>query len=280
MIFKLALLSAVGVALCNGTAAVLEKISADKHARVKSLPISLLAKLVSDWPYLVGILLDLVAWPLTLIAVHTLPLYVVQPIVALSVVVTFMIEKVILRRTIPLKHLISISVILLGLVLLSLNASTEKAHPVSSLIKWLIVFAPLALAGLGSVFAKSMSNYSSALLAAIGGIAFGGTAITGRMLVLSHPYIHVLISPILWSLVAYGLVGILAFTVALQRHHASIVNTTMVAFETVMPIIIGITLLGDSPKNNQWPLVIFSIILTLSGTLIISLSAKDKTINA
>jgi drug/metabolite transporter (DMT)-like permease len=270
MIFKLALLAAVGVALCNGIAAELEKNSADKHSQVIALKLSFLARLMRDWPYLLGLLLDILAWPLTLVAVHTLPLFVVQPIVAFSVVVTVLIDKVVLHRSIGVRMLTAMGIIFFGLILLSLTAQPQKAHAVSQITKWVIVFSPIILALLGSILIKT-KRYSTAILASISGLAFGGTAVTGRMLVLAHPYWHLLYSPVLWSLFAYGLVGILTFTVALQRHHASVINATMVAFETIAPISIGIALLGDRPRQGQWILVISGLALAVIGTLMVSL---------
>ncbi len=270
MVFRLALLAAVGVALCNGIAAELEKNSADKHARVITLKFSFLTSLVRDWPYLLGLLLDFTAWPLTLVAVHELPLFVVQPIVAFSVVVTAVIDKFILRRTLSARSLVAMGIIFFGLIMLSLTAQPEKAQAVGQIVKWIIVFFPLLLALIASMSIKT-KKYSAAILAAISGLAFGGTAITGRMLVISHPYWQILYSPLLWSLFAYGLVGILTFTIALQRHQASVINATMVAFETLIPIWVGITLLGDRPRQGQWFLVIFGVALALAGTIMISL---------
>ena len=275
MIFKLALLAAVGVAISNGTAAVLEKISADKHLVAKSLNVTLFSKLLSDWPYVAGLILDILAWPLTLVAVHTLPLFVVQPIIAFSVVVTLIIDRIILRKRLSKRALIAILIIFVGLISLSFSASAQKAHPVGLMAKWIIIFTPLLLAALSTLFVR-LKRHSAPLLAALGGLAFGGTAITGRMLVFTHPYWHVLYSPLLWSLFAYGLIGILVFTLALQRHHASVVNATMVAFETIAPITVGILLLGDRPKNDQWFLVSFGVILALIGTILISFVASNS----
>ena len=278
MIFKLALLAAVGVAICNGTAAVLEKISADKQAQAKTLRLTLLARLLGDWPYLLGLILDIVAWPLTLVAVHALPLFVVQPIVALSVVVTLIIDKLVLHKTLSKQTLGAILIIFVGLSVLSVSASTQKAHVVSQLVKWLIVFAPILLAAAGAWFVR-LKQHASVLLAGLSGLAFGGTSITGRMLVFTHPFWHVLVNPLLWSLFAYGLIGILVFTLALQRHHASIVNATMVAFETLAPITIGIILLGDRPRHGDWLLVVFGVALALLGTLLISIgSSQTKSV--
>src|ERR1039458_1431227 len=58
MPFRLALIAAFGCSLCIGVAAVLEKVSADREARVSSLQIGLLLRLLDDWPYVLGLALD------------------------------------------------------------------------------------------------------------------------------------------------------------------------------------------------------------------------------
>lgn len=276
MLFGLALVSAFGVALANGIAAVLEKTSADKQSKQKSLKVGFLWKLFADWPYLIGLFLDIIAWILTLVAVHTLPLFIVQPIVAFSVVVTALIDKLILHRNIGRTASFAILIILAGVSMLAVTASPEKALPVSSAVKWSIVAAPLLLAALGSLFARSTKTLPTAALAAVGGTAFGGTAVAGRMLVVIHPYWHILANPLLWALAAYGLTGILCFTVALQRHHASVINSAMVSFETLVPVFVGIAFLGDRPGRGQWWLVAAGIALAFAGTLIVSLKAESE----
>ncbi len=272
MIFWLALAAAFGCAVCNGVAAVLQKTSADKETRATSINVGLLWRLIQDWPYIVGLVLDGLAWILTLVAVHTLPLFVVQPIIAFSVVVTALIDRFVLQRRLGSRANIAMLCIFAGLALLALTAAPERAKAVNDIVRWAIMLAPLPLVLAGSVFAKTQKPYATIVLGIISGVAFGGTAIVGRMLSFPQPYWHLLLNPLLWALLAYGLVGILLFTIALQRHHASVVNAAMIAFETLAPISVGILLLGDTPKNGSWGYVIAGASLAFVGTTIISVT--------
>lgn len=276
MHLKLALFSAFGVAIFNGTAAVLEKITADKQKRANNLRFSFLFRLFSDWPFIIGITLDAFAWVMTLIAVHTLPLFVAQPIFAFGVVVTVLVELFLLHKHFKWHFFLSIGIIFLGLVLVASTATPEKAYVVDGAFKWAIWFSPALLALLSSFTAKYHTRLANISLGALSGIAFGGTSITGRMLVFSHPYWHIFAEPTFWSLAAYGVVGLLTFTVALQRHNASIINAASVTFDTLFPLFIGVFFLGDQPRNHEWLQVGIGITLALIGSVIISLSSETN----
>lgn len=272
MYFKLALLAAFGVALSNGVAAVLEKISADKHKKVSNIRLTLLLHLIQDWPYAIGILLDIIAWALTLIAVHTLPLFVVQPIVAFSVVVTVAVEVLLMHRNLRTKVLLAIALIVTGLALLATTAAAEKATTVSLSFKLIVLLMPIVLAIIVSALARLNSQAANISLGVLSGISFGATAITGRMLDFTHPYWHIILNPLLWALAAYGIIGLLAFTIALQRHTASIVAAASITADTLFPLLIGIFFLGDQPRQGTWLEVAIGVALTLLGAVIISLS--------
>jgi len=115
-------------------------------------------------------------------------------------------------------------------------------------------------------------------LGVLDGVAFGGTAIAGRMLVVPHPFWQILLSPLLWSMAAYGLVGLLLFTIALQRSHASIVGAATTAAQSVVPIVIGIAFLGDSPRNGAWGLAASGMVLALAGTLAIAITKVEPSL--
>lgn len=264
------------MAILNGIAAVLEKVTADKQQKARKLRLNYWFRMFADWPYILGFVLDIGAWILTLIAVHTLPLFVVQPIVAFGVVVTVIVEFLWMHRKIGPKIAGSIALIFIGIALIALTATPETAIAVRGVVEWIILLIPAALAVAGSITARYDNRGANTLLGALSGISFGGTAITGRMLNLSGPYWHVLYSPIFWSLAAYGVIGILMFTVALQRHNASIVNAASVMFDTIFPLLIGVFFLGDKPRNGDWTIVAFGVTLAVVGAITISLSDQPK----
>ncbi|HXZ99646.1 MAG TPA: hypothetical protein VEK76_04780 [Candidatus Binatia bacterium] len=271
MPFGLALAAAFGCSLSIGVAAVLEKASADREERASSLRIGLLLRLLDDWPYLVGLALDGLSFLLTVIAVQNLPLFIVEPIIAVNVVITAVIERFCLGRRLSRLAWAAIAGILAGLLLLSVAAAPERARIAITPVLWTVIVMPVGIAALGALIVARSQHAATIALGALDGVAFGGTAIAGRMLALPHPYWLLLTSPLLWSMLAYGLVGLLIFTMALQRSHASIVAASTTGAQTIVPILVGIVFLGDTPRNNAWALAVAGMVLTLAGTLMIAL---------
>ncbi|MGH3498910.1 MAG: hypothetical protein ACRDP1_15730 [Nocardioidaceae bacterium] len=271
----LPLLAAFGCALCNGVAAVLQKVSADREAPVTTLRNMFLWRLLHHWPYLTGIALDTAGWVLTLVAVHSLPLFVVQPIIAFGVVVTLVTEWVVFHRRLGLRTVAAIALIAVGLGLLTSGATVQTASRIHGVLLACVVLTPLLLGTAAAGFTAGHGRSATAGLAAIAGLAFGGTAVAGRLLRFPTPYWHILFNPLAWALLGYGLVGIAAFTIALQRHRASVVNASLISFETLAPIAFGITFLGDRPKTGSSGLVILGAAIAVTGTVVIAASRRD-----
>jgi hypothetical protein len=139
-------------------------------------------------------------------------------------------------------------------------------------VRWAVILLPLGVAGIGAIVATRNHHSATIALGALDGIAFGGTAIAGRMLVVPHPFWQILLSPLLWSMAAYGLVGLLLFTIALQRSHASVVAAATTAAQSAVPIVIGIAFLGDTPRDGAWGLAAVGMVMALAGTLAIAIA--------
>jgi drug/metabolite transporter (DMT)-like permease len=272
MPFGLALMAAFGCSLCIGVAAVLEKVSADREARVSSLQIGLLLRLLDDWPYLIGLALDGASFLLTVVAVQNLPLFVAEPAIALNVVITALLERFLFQRRLRGVAWVAIAGILVGLTLLALSGGPERARTAAAAVHWAVILLPLGVAGAGAVMATRNRHGATVALGVLDGVAFGGTAVAGRMLVVPHPFWQLLLSPLLWSMLAYGLVGLLLFTIALQRSHASVIGASTTAAQSIVPIVVGIAFLGDSPRNGAWAVAVAGMVLTLAGTLAIALT--------
>jgi drug/metabolite transporter (DMT)-like permease len=272
MPFGLALLAAFGCSLTSGVAAVLQKVSADREERATSLRIRLLWRLLDDWPYLLGLGLDGGSFLLTIVAVQNLPLFVAEPIIAVNVVITALIERLMFQRRLRVVAWVAIAGILVGLSLLALSGSPERARTAAAAVRWAVIVLPLGVAAMGSIVATRSHHSATIALGVLDGVAFGGTAIAGRMLVVPHRFWQILLSPLLWSMVAYGLVGLLLYTIALQRSHASIVGAATTAAQSVVPIVVGIAFLGDSPRDGAWGLAAVGMVLALAGTLAIAMT--------
>ncbi|MDB5176239.1 MAG: hypothetical protein JWM81_1097 [Candidatus Saccharibacteria bacterium] len=272
--YLIPVLAAFACALCNGVAAVLQKMSADKEKNGHSLDVRLLWRLLQDRPYIIGTTLDLLGWLLTLVAVQHLPLFLVEAIIASNIIVTALIERLYRRIVITSKSYVAIVSILVGLTLLAVASLPGKAEPVSTLLRWMVVLTPIPVALLGYVLARRRSYKTALGLAALGGLAYGTTSVMGRILTITHPFWHIIYNPLMVGIIVSGALGILLFSIALQRAQATTVNATMTSSQIVIPAIIGITFLGDTARSGLWYLVIIGTLLALGG--VISLAKNPK----
>jgi len=278
MVLILVILAAALSAFFNGSAVILEKIGVDQQAKIKSAHPNILWQLRSNIPYIVGLVLDFFSWLLALYAVQRLPLFVVQPIIACSVIFTVLIEHYLFKKRLSLKFGLYLITIVLGLIMIALVAEPEKAIFIQHSLRWVIILSPILLTIIGLYFAKIQKQYAAFFLAGITGLAFGGIAIAGRALVFHHNLINLFFHPLIWAIIGYGLLGILFLTIALQRASASAINATVIVCETIIPIIFGLVFFGDHPKHHLWYVVILGIILTISGTILITLKSSDNEV--
>lgn len=279
---ELAFGAAVGCAVCNAAAAILQKVSSNKVTTLKSYNVGIFLHLLKQLPYIAGILFDLLAGLLTLVAVKTLPLFVVQSVIASCVVMTAILEHVFLKRQLKLQTYIASIVVLIGLGCLALASHSEQTAIVSQLIKLLILLTPVMLIAIGAISIRYNNRLSAALLAILSGAAFGGVSVIGRLFVYPDPIWLVIKAPLFWAIIVYGILGMVFFTAALQRTLATAVNGVMTSAQTVIPIIIGITLLGDTARSGLWLVMWIGGLFVVGGCSFIAFNARagERTYNS
>lgn len=276
MLVWLSILAALIGAISSGVATVLQKISADRATKVSSMSPSLIIRLLKDWPYLSGIILDIVSAGLTLFAVHNLALFVVQPILAFTIVATVLVESLVFHTGLSRRSMVSLVAIVAGLAILGLSASSETVSSYSNSLKITVILAPLVMIGLGMFFSKQKSRASTLILAAISGLAFGGVSVAGRMILIHDNYWQQLYNPLVWAMIAYGIIAILLLTISLQRQLASIVIAVLITSETISAIVVGLIYLGDSPRQGLWAFMIAGALIATGGSLAVALDTKAK----
>lgn len=266
----ISLAAALGVTMANGVAAILQKEGADSQERATSINPKLVLRLLRDWRYVLGVLLDIIAGGLIVVAVHNLPLFLVQAIVACAVVITFIIECFILKRY-RIQHAYrALGMVFAGLVLLGVSAVPESARHVSLQTDWGILLAILPIALLGMVFSRVKHPVSAVFLAILSGMAFGGVAVAGRVLDVPDPFWRLFENPAVYAYILFGGLGVTLFTVGLQRASATVFTTIMVTAETLVPASIGVFFLGDTVRPELWPVAISGLVITLVGALLIA----------
>ena len=242
------LLTAFAAALCYGVGSVLQAVAARRAHRVEGLDVRLLARLLGSWLYVVGLGLDVVGFGLSLVAVRSLPLFVVQAVLASFLAITAVLGAVFLRMPLSRRDRIALTVVILGLVLVAASATEDRSVEASTaeIRGVLLVAVLLALAAVPA--ARLSGARSAAMLGAVAGLAYGATAVAARMLPADLSVETVLRSPATWALGLAGVVAVLAYSIALQRGSVMQATAPVVVGETIGPALVGVLLLGDQPR--------------------------------
>jgi len=246
----LALLGAAGAAVAYGVAAVLQAVGARRVGGHHGGPRTLV-RVVIQLPYLGGSALGLVGFVLSLAALRSLPLFVVEPIVASSVAVTAVVAIPLLGARISRRERGAVAGTVLGLALLGASGQPGPGAVVGS--------------GLHARFTAG-----AAVLGALAGWEFGIVAVAARVLRDPSSLHGLLTDPATLALAVASGGGLTLLTTALQRGAVTATTAALVLVETAAPAAVGIALLGDTTRSGFTVLAVLGFALACAGTLVLA----------
>jgi drug/metabolite transporter (DMT)-like permease len=261
------LLGAALAALCYGVGSVLQAIGARRTTESGGLDPRLMMRLVKQLPYVVGLVLDGIGFLGAVVALRTLPLFLVQSAIAGSVGVTAIMSVFVLHARLKRNEILALLMLFLGLVLLGVSAQPESAkHLGTAGVVWLYVGLVVVIV-LGVVSGRYNNRAGAAGLAAAAGLGFGGVGISARVLEVPNDIWRILLDPVLWALAIYGVLSLLLFATALQRGSVTSTSAITFAVETVVPALIGIVFLGDRARPGLDLVAVAGFVLTVAGSI-------------
>ena len=262
------LLGALAAAICYGSATVLQAVGVRRLA-ASPAGAPLLRRGWEGRLYAVGLALDGIGFLASLVALRTLPLFVVQSAVASSVGVTAVLAVLLLGARLSRREVVALVVVGLGLLLLALSAGTEQAAALSSPWDWVVLAAAAPVAALAVVAVRLPrgSRWSAALLATAAGLGFGGVGVAARVIAVPDPWWHLVGDPLAWAVAVYGVLATLCYALALERGSATTTAAVTFGVETVVPAAIGLLWLGDSVRPGFALPAAVGFLATLGGCL-------------
>jgi drug/metabolite transporter (DMT)-like permease len=273
----LALVCALVANVTYGLGTILQALGARRASTAAGLDLALFGRLARQRFYIAGLGLDAIGFLASLVALHTLPLFVVQAAIAGSVGVTALAAVVVFGYRLRAADKIAIAALIAGLVLLGASAQGDDAARLSNLGGWLLL-AGVAVVVAAGVFAARMPDPRGGLtLAACAGLGFTGTAIAARALHVPTPLWHIAFSPIAIALLLYGACGMLMFASALQRASVTASSAVTFAVETIVPSIVGFAALGDRTRPHFAAVAAFGFCITVAASL--ALARYSETVS-
>nr|WP_141216026.1 MULTISPECIES: hypothetical protein [unclassified Rhodococcus (in: high G+C Gram-positive bacteria)] len=261
----LGLATAAVAAICYGVGSILQAAAARGTAQVDGLDPRLLVRLLKSWKYLLGVGLDGLGFLLGLVAVRSLPLFVVQSIVASFLAITAILGAIFLKMPLSRRDKVGIAVVVVGLVLVGSSAAEDTEVAVSAAETWGVLIAAVALVVLAIPAARLTGAAGATAMGSVAGLAFGATAVAARML--PDDLAAIPASPATWALLLGGVTALLTYSVALQRGTVTQATAPVVVGETIAPAIVGLTLLGDAPRPGWGIVAAIGFVLAVAGAV-------------
>ncbi|QES49757.1 hypothetical protein DEJ50_20010 [Streptomyces venezuelae] len=262
------MLSALGAAICFGTASVFQAIAARAAADPAAgsgVDAALLLRAVRQWRYLLGLALDGAGFVLQIIALRHLPIYAVSAALAASLAVTAVVASRLMGVRLSRTEWTAVGVVCAGLFMLGLAAGPEGTRPGSTALRLgLLLTAVLIL--LAGAAAGRLPDGPRALVLGLGaGAGFGVVEVAVRLI--DEISWAALGNPALYALLLGGGAGFLLLTSALARGSVTAATAGMVLGETVGPALIGVLWLGDTTRPGLSWLAVLGFAVAVAGAL-------------
>jgi len=270
----LGLIGALGCAVAYGIATVLQAVATRRVATSEGFDPRLLVRLARSAPYLASLALDGAGFAAAVLALRTLPLFLVQAAVAASVGVTAVVAARWLHVRLGRRETAALYGLGAGLVLLAVSAQPEEAAGLGRAGEWAVLAGLVPLAALVAVAGRWPAERAAVGLAVGAGLGFSGTGIAARVIQVPDPWWHVAASPVLWALAGYGVVALYCYAAALQRGRITVVAAVTFAVETVVPALIGLALLGDRARAGFGPVAAAGFVVTVGAAVALARLAE------
>jgi drug/metabolite transporter (DMT)-like permease len=260
------LLLAVAAALCRGGAAVLQSVGAARVTQFPGVDLRLFLVLLRSRFYLAGLALDGVSFLLSVIALRSAALFLVQAIGSASLVVVAVLGATLLRERLPRTEEMAVVAVVLGVGMLALSAHADLSATVSMLGEWAILVAAVIVGVVAFGFARRTSGpFLASLLA---GFAYGDAAVASRILGASERSFGLLLTnPLSYAVVLGSVLGTLLYATALQHGSVTLASGMTTVGQTLAPGVVGWLLLGDTFRRGLGPVAVAGFLLTSVGAL-------------
>jgi drug/metabolite transporter (DMT)-like permease len=275
------LLGAFAAALAYGGGTVLQASGARKGGGPDDLDARLVRRLLRSATYLAGLVLDAIGFGLSFAALHSLPLFTVQAIVASSLAVTAVLAVIMLGMRPLAREWLALVVVTAGLTLLGLSARAHASTQFDTLDRSFLLIAVSVVGCFAYAAARRRGSVARAAdawaLGVLAGLMYGAAGIGARMLRTPAGVWQILLDPSFYAMALAGLLGLLLYAMALQRGSVTVVTSAVVVAETLVPAGIGITLLGDRPAHGQTLFAALGFALTVAGALALARYGEPPT---
>ncbi|MFD4636346.1 hypothetical protein ACFWN2_03460 [Lentzea sp. NPDC058436] len=264
---------AVLATLASGSGSILESLGVRRAGAYGGRSLDLIA-LRRQWLYFLGLGVNLLGFGFASAALHRLPLFLVQSMLAFSVGVTATIS-VFMGARVRASTWGALAVGATGLVLLGVSAEPGPAQALSSHWRWILVAAPVPVLALALYARRRQHVWAKAALAFGSGVSYSVVGISARTLHLPDTAWRLVLEPAAWSIALNGLTAAVLFAMALQKGGPTGVTAIMFTTNTTLSSFVGLVYLDDQVRAGYVTAATIGFVLAIAGALAVARYSAD-----
>ena len=268
------LIAAVLGAVLYGVGSILQALAVRRAAGLNALRQPL---------YIAGFACDGAAWIASLLALHALPLFTVQAVLAGSLAVAVVLARIFLAAVLRAIDIVAVAVVVVALAVLALAAGpdpTGGGDLVSS------GFKVAMLASLAALILATVLTYrrgSGIWFAVVGGLGSSGAAISARAAHLAMPsgaleLVKTAAQPLVWAIVGFGLLTAVAYARALERAAVGPATAVLSVVDVLVPAVIGLAVLHDVVRDGWAPAAVVATVAALGACVVLAMSPAEEKV--
>ena len=257
------LVAAVVAAVCYGVASVMQAIAARaaSHRPAPGTPGAagtapqgvdpgLLVRMLGQWRFVASLGLDTLGFLAQLVALHRLPLFAVQAMIAANLAVTAVVATWLIGAVLHWREWVAVGGVVTGVGLLGSSAGAEGASHASVVFKLSLIVAIAGLALIGVAAGRLPDPLRTPVLGVVAGTGYGVLGVAARVLNSFGP-LSLLRDPATYALIAAGIVSFLFYASALEAGSVTVATAAVVLAETLPPSAVGVVFLGDRTRPGM-----------------------------
>ncbi|ANZ40505.1 hypothetical protein BBK82_35350 [Lentzea guizhouensis] len=266
-------LFAVLATLASGSGSILESMGVRRAGAYGGRSLDLIA-LRRQWLYFLGLGVNLLGFGFASAALHRLPLFLVQSMLAFSIGVTATISAFLGHR-LRAPGWGALFVGATGLVLLGVSAEPGRAQALPPHWRWILVGMAVPVAAIAVYARRHHHVWATVALAAGSGVAYSVVGISARTLHLPDTAWRLVLEPAAWAIVLNGLTAAVLFAMALQKGGPTGVSAIMFTTNTALSSFVGLVYLDDRVRDGYVTAATIGFVLAIAGAVAVAHYAAD-----
>ena len=270
----LSLIAAVLGAVLYGVGSILQALAVRKAAGLSALRQPL---------YVAGLACDGAAWVSSLLALHALPLFTVQAVLAGSLAVAVVLARIFLAAALRAIDIVAVAVVVCALAVLALAAGPDPAGGGDLVPGGIKVAMLAALVALVLAAVLTYGRGSGIWFAVLAGLASSGAAISARAAHLAMPSGAVELArtaaqPLVWAIVGFGVLTAVAYARSLERAAVGPATAVLSVVDVLVPAGIGLAVLHDVVRGGWAPAAVVATVAALGACVVLAMSPAEEKV--